>query len=611
MTFQLYNSITKRLEPLVPADPDAITFYTCGPTVYDDAHIGNFRSFLAADLLRRWLESPLCTLLDDQGNEHTPTKESPRTVTHVMNITDVGHMTDDDNADGGGEDKMEIAAQRLLTKQLESKKSGDKHAAANINPSDPRAIARFYEQRFKEDAIALGLKVAVEDRDRKPNDPVVMPRASDHIDHMKQVITNLLNNNHAYAAGTPGSRAVYFNTQTFPNYGQLSGNTLNKLQGGAGGRVDESQQSEKKHPADFLLWKEDATHTMKWPAPDHPDCNGWNEGYPGWHIECTAMALARLVPGGLEAAAAKHSTIDLHSGGEDNIFPHHECEIAQSCCFTHHNHPEESTFARHWFHARFLKVEGQKMSKSKGTMYTLRDLTDKGIDPAAVRLELIKTHYRANADFSMQGLADSKRMIDRWRKLAKDIMAIVQIEPKDADLTAFDYSTAFNYVIHKQIDEFASALSNDLNVAKAIGIFVQSQTVTSHQHDPLYQQIDKISEKIELPTSPMESGKAFEIMKSKESEITPNKRSLAALHLIDNILGVIFRPVESNTKTQIAEYQPGVTPSEEIEALLQQRADAKKAKDFAAADAIRDQLAAMNLTIMDKPAGKVEVAPAN
>jgi len=550
MYFKLYNTITKTHEPFIPNDPTTITFYSCGPTVYDDAHIGNFRSFLAADLLRRWIESPLCTLKIGRSPD-TKTHSGPRKVTHVMNITDVGHMTEDDNADGGGQDKMEVAAQRIKQAQTETKKDGSVHKAADIDPNDPRAIARFYEQRFKEDAIALGLKVAIEAQ----SDESLMPRASDHVDHMKQVIVDLLNNNHAYTAGAPGSRAIYFNTQTFPNYGKLSGNTLDQLKGGAGGRVDDAQQSEKKHPADFLLWKEDPSHKMKWDAPNHEQCKDWQQGYPGWHIECTAMALARLIPGGLNAAKAKHSTIDLHSGGEDNIFPHHECEIAQSCCFTDPDNPDQS-FANHWFHARFLKVEGEKMSKSKGTMYTLRDLTDKGIDPAAVRLELIKTHYRANADFSMQGLKDSAKQIERWRKFKAAALNGAQGETK------------------KEVQEqVASALSDDLNIAGALGAIN-----TWIKNTP-----------------------------------SPNKADAETLDTFDQILGVLSlkQPEAAQSESGIALYQPGVTPSPEIESLLQQRADAKKAKDFATADAIRDQLSAMNLSIMDKPGGKVEVAPIN
>lgn len=539
MPLKLYNTLTKSLEPFVPQDPTHIRFYTCGPTVYDDAHIGNFRSFLAADLLRRWLESPLCTLTDTEGNEH----QGPRQVTHVMNITDVGHMTDDDNADGAGEDKMEVAARRIL----EAKKSGTLPPDAKVDPNNPFQIAQFYEARFKSDAKALGMKVAI-DADK---DPSLMPRATGNIKEMKQVIEDLLEKGDAYAAGSPGARAIYFNVQSFKRYGKLSGNTLDQLKGGAGGRVDESNQSEKKHPADFLLWKEDASHKMKWPSPRVPGQDAWGDGYPGWHIECTAMALGRLIPGGLNAAKATHAHIDLHSGGEDNIFPHHECEIAQSCCFTGADH-----FATHWFHPRFLKVDGQKMSKSKGTMHTLADLTAKGFDPAAIRLELIKTHYRANADFSIQGLKDSTRTAQRWKRF---IDSGKQGQPGEPN-------TAVR-------DAVISAMNEDLNIAGAIGA----------------------------------------INKWIKDTPDPTQADAELMTQFDAFLSVcdLLQETPEAQDTGIALYQPGVTPSDEIESLLQQRADAKKSKDFAAADAIRDQLTAMGLSIMDKPGGKVEVAIAN
>ncbi len=575
MHFKLYNTNTKQIEPFIPADPDSVTFYSCGPTVYDDAHIGNFRSFLAADLLRRWVESPICNIMLKSGEIHA----GPRTVTHVMNITDVGHMTDDDNADGAGQDKMELAAQRIT----ESKKDGQLHKAADIDPSDPRAIAAFYEQRFKDDAIKLGLKVASE----AESDPSLMPRASDHVEHMKSVIADLLDKGDAYAAGMPGSRAIYFNTAKFPDYGTLSGNTLDQLKGGAGGRVDDAQQSEKNHPADFLLWKEDATHTMKWDAPDHKDCNGWDQGYPGWHIECTAMALNRLVPGGLDSARANHASIDLHSGGEDNIFPHHECEIAQSCCFT--GAPD---FARHWFHARFLKVEGEKMSKSKGTMYTLSDLTDKGIDPAAVRLELIKTHYRANADFSMQGLKDSGRMINRWRNARYEIARRSKGYSGIVDLKK---------VAHSHHHEIQRHLSDDLNIAGVIGeVNRMVDSLLKYEFDESKYLKEWTDDALESEWSISQYGMA------SFGEHIPD-----IFCYTEPILGVLSLEKPKSQDTGIALYQPGVTPSDEIESLLAQRAEAKKSKDFATADAIRDQLSAMNLSIMDKPGGKVEVAPAN
>ncbi|MFG0247023.1 MAG: cysteine--tRNA ligase [Phycisphaerales bacterium JB052] len=586
MSFHLYNTLNNRLEPFVPRDPREIRFYTCGPTVYDDAHIGNFRSFLAADLLRRWLESPLCTLESDPIQHENFTKDNDsRRVIHVMNITDVGHMTDDDSADGGGEDKMEVAARRIA----EAKKSGKLPPDAGVDPDDPFAIARFYERRFKDDAIALGMKVAIE----AEHDPSLMPRATDNIQQMKEVIEDLLAHDYAYPAGTPGRRAIYFDVQKFKAYGQLSGNTIDQLKGGAGGRVDDTNTQEKHHPADFLLWKEDATHKMKWPSPKVPNQEPWGDGYPGWHIECTAMALRRLVPGGLKAAQAKHAVIDLHSGGEDNIFPHHECEIAQSCCFTGADH-----FANYWFHPRFLKVDGRKMSKSKGTMYTLADLEAKGFEPAVVRLELIKTHYRANADLSQEALRITKLRLERWREMARRLHYALE-----KDIHAFDYQGLMSAV-----EKFTLAMSNDLNIADAIASIDTAAKSWQGLGNPdgSFIDLDMVRDVTSLPQQPLEQDQINEMLNSNQRPI----RQLALLHQIDRVLGVIFVPRKSED-TGIALYQPGVTPSEEIESLLQKRADAKKSKDFATADAIRDQLAAMGLSIMDKPGGKVEVAIAN
>jgi cysteinyl-tRNA synthetase len=531
MIFRLYDTMTKQIGPFTPADPGAITFYTCGPTVYDDAHIGNFRSFLAADLLRRWLESPLCTLQGPDGTPHA----GPRRVVHVMNITDVGHMTDDDQADGGGQDKMELAAERLL----EAKKSGKIPENAGIDPTDPYAIAAFYRDRFLEDARALGLKVAEEARD----DPTLMPRATDHIEHMVRVIRRLLDDGAAYTAGSPGGRAVYFSVEHADRYGKLSGNTLDKIRGGAGGRVDEATQQEKRHPADFLLWKEDRAHKLKWPSP----VDGWAEGYPGWHIECTAMALERLIPGGLDAAARDRAEIDLHSGGEDNIFPHHECEIAQSCAFTH-----APRFARHWFHPRFLMVDGKKMSKSKGTFFTPRDLIARGHDPAAIRLELIKTHYRANADFSMQGLKDSARTAERWRQFA-----------------ARARSGPAGETNQRVRDAVTNALGDDLNTAGAIGAINAWINATPE----------------------------------------PTRADADLFAAFDAVFGITTLEAPKSEDTGIAVYLPGAAPSGEVESLLAERRDAKKAKDFARADAIRDRLASMGYAVKDVAGGKVEVAP--
>ncbi|MEX0745581.1 MAG: cysteine--tRNA ligase, partial [Phycisphaeraceae bacterium] len=352
MQIQFYNTLTHRLEPFEPIEPGRVSMYNCGPTVYDFAHIGNFRAFVFADVLRRFLELA--------GYD----------VQQVMNITDVGHMTEDQLADGAGEDKMQLAMARMK----QAKKAGALTAAEVADPNDPYQIAAFYTQAFIDDARQLRLKVA--------DEPDNLPRATDHIEQMLGMIVKLVDEGYAYVAA---DGAVYFSVEKYPDYGKLSGNTLDKLRGGAGGRVSDEHQSGKRHPADFLLWKPDAKHIMKWPSP-------FGEGYPGWHIECSAMALH----------LHHRDQIDVHTGGEDNIFPHHECEIAQSCSFT-----GKDRFARYWLHTRFLLVEGEKMSKSRGNFHTVRDLVARGVDPVAIRFELLKAHYRSNMNFTMKGLEDS------------------------------------------------------------------------------------------------------------------------------------------------------------------------------------------------------------
>ncbi len=540
----LTNTATRGRGAFVPADPGHVTFYSCGPTVYDDAHIGNFRSFLVADLLRRWIESPLCRLATAGGGMHA----GPRRVTHVMNITDVGHMTEDDRADGGGEDKMAAAGRRLL----EAKKAGTLPAGASVDPADPYAIAAFYAGRFREDAARLGLRLAVE----AERDPTLMPRATEHVPRMIEIVRALEQRGLAYVRGEAGRRAVYFDVQNDPQYGRLSGNTLEQLRGGAGGRVSADAQAEKKHPADFLLWKEDPRHLMRWASP-------WGEGYPGWHIECTAMSLGRLDPSG------ERGEIDLHSGGEDNIFPHHECENAQSCGFT-----GRAVFARCWVHTRFLMVNGEKMSKRKGTFFTARDLFAQGHEPSALRLELLKTHYMSNADFSLDGLKAGAKTIERLRRFAEAAGGKDGRAPARAGwgAGAGAGASAALAAAHPVGERFASVMNDDLNVAGALGVLNTWMGETSR----------------------------------------PTEADGALLAEIDAVLGLLELPrpgavAATGAAGGLAIFLPGVTPSDEVEALLAQRAAAKKAKDFAEADRIRGVLLGMGLTIKDAPGGKVEV----
>ncbi|MCZ6635088.1 MAG: cysteine--tRNA ligase [bacterium] len=409
MNIQFYNTLTNRLEPFEPLEPPKVLMYTCGPTVYDFSHIGNFKTFLFADVFRRFLQLT---------GYH---------VHQVMNITDVGHMTDDDVADATGEDKMATATMRVR----EAKKAGTLPDDAIGDPDDPYQIARYYTDAFLEDARALGIQVAYEY-------PENMPHATQHIDAMHSMIRALLDNGHAYVAD---DGVVYFSVQSFPEYGTLSGNSLDNLIEGSGGRVLSEHQAHKKHPADFFLWKPDEHHIMKWDSP-------WGPGYPGWHIECSAMSMKLL----------GRKVLDIHTGGEDNIFPHHECEIAQSCCAT--GNPQ---FARLWMHPRFLLVEGKKMSKSKGTFYTPADVyegkvTGRPVHPSVLRFELIKTHYRTQTNFTQKGILDSANTVRRFNEFTQKVAGEADNEPAEIDNT------------HPVLKDFTEALADDLNMSVALAV---------------------------------------------------------------------------------------------------------------------------------------------
>ena len=409
MDIRFYNTLTNREEIFEPLDPPNVAMYSCGPTVYDFAHIGNFKSFLFSDVLRRFLEL------------------AGYNVTHVMNITDVGHMTDDDVADATGEDKIAVAARKLK----EEKKSGKLPDDVALNPDDPYQVAQYFTDAFVEDARLLGIKVA-------HDYPRNMPRPTEHIDAIQVMIQKLLDKGHAYIAD---DGVVYFSVESFPEYGRLSGNDLDQLIVGSGGRVLEEHQAIKRNPADFFLWKPDPSHIMKWPSP-------WGEGYPGWHIECSAMAMKML----------RREVIDIHTGGEDNIFPHHECEIAQSRCATGHLH-----FARYWIHSRYLMAEGEKMSKSKGNFFTVRDVlegkvTGRPVHPLVLRYELIKTHYRTQTNFTKKGVQDSASAVQKFHEFGQ---GLAQAANGNATEVGSD---------HPVVADFLSALSSDLNISAALAV---------------------------------------------------------------------------------------------------------------------------------------------
>lgn len=501
MDIRFYNTLTHRVEPFAPLNPPDVFMYNCGPTVYDFAHIGNFRAFVFADVLRRFLEI------------------AGHSVHQVMNITDVGHMTEDDVADGAGVDKMEAAAQRLK----EAKKQGGAHLEKIDNPDDPYQIARFYTDAFVEDARLLGIKVAF-DYDRDPK-KTRMPHATDHVaPHMVPMIEKLIAKGHAYIGG---DGAVYYDVESFPDYGKLSGNTLVQLKTGEGGRVTVKTMAAKRHPADFLLWKPDAKHLMKWPSP-------WGEGYPGWHIECSAMARALL----------GRDIIDIHTGGEDNIFPHHECEIAQTCGATGND-----TFARFWMHTRFLLVEGEKMSKRKGNFFTVRDVmegkvTGRRVDPSVLRYELFKSQYRSNANFTKKGLEDSASAVRRIREKARELFDAANFDEIEDGINLADPA----------LEQFAAALADDLNVPAALGVLFS--WLAEKQDDALH--------------------------------------ALLVLVTMDRVLGVLPRGVEDeNFGIDFASLGAGSGGSaidENATEICKAIDDARKRKDFQVADALRKAL---------------------
>ena len=382
--------------------------------------------------------------------------------------------------------------------------------------------------RFSSTPGALGLKIAFDVQDQ----PTLMPRPTQYVPQMIAMIETLIERGHAYV-GSDG--VVYYDVQSFPEYGRLSGNTPDAIRSGEGGRVNEATQSLKHHPADFMLWKPDPKHLMRWDSP-------WGEGYPGWHLECSVMAMSLL-------GDATGGMIDLHSGGEDNIFPHHECEIAQSCGASGQPH-----FSRYWFHTRFLIVEGEKMSKSKGNFYTLTDLLEKGATPAAVRLELIKTSYRANANFTMQGLRDAQRQIDRWKRLEEWLT-----RHRDVALDGPG-------PLRQALPTFTQSLCADLNVQGAIASLNEAASQYTVTEDP--------------------ASAAGDHSYADELE---------ALYAMNSVLGVLDLQTEADAVEG--------DDASMIEAKIEARTAAKASKDWATADAIRDELLALGIEIKDGPEG--------
>ena len=464
----LYNSLTHKLETFEASEPGHVRMYNCGPTVYGDQHVGNYRTFAFADTLRRYFEF--------KGWK----------VTQIINITDVGHLTQD--TIDSGEDKIAVKAREMKWTAMQ--------------------VAEHFMNRFYEDRKTLLFR-----------EPAKFTRATDHIPEMIALIQKLLDKGVAYAVG--GN--VYFEVGKFKDYGKLSGNTLEAIKVGESGRVGE-ELKEKRHPADFALWKTDDKHLMQWDAP-------WGRGFPGWHIECSAMAMKYL-----------GETFDIHTGGEDNKFPHHEAEIAQSEAAT------GKPFVRFWLHARHMMWDGQKISKSLGNVVLVKDMLDKGYTPQEIRYALVSTRYREQADFSWQLFENARKALSYLLEFRRRLQDAAK-KPGGKGAINLD----------KVRHDFESRMDDDLDVAGAIGV---------------------------LQSFRNEGNKAIDQgMGGKEAT-----QALELLEKFGDVFGILGTAGEEK-------------PPDEVVALATARLEARKRKDFKAADEARDKIKALGWSVEDTKDG--------
>jgi cysteinyl-tRNA synthetase len=424
-------------------------------------------------------------------------------VTWVSNITDVGHLTQDDMADAGGEDKMERAL-----------KSKEGEAFNNV-----WELAEYYTNAFLQDWRLLNLV-----------EPDVRPKATQHVREQILATSALVDKGSAYETPT----GVYFSVDSFPKYGELSGNTQEQLMQAV---RDVVLDDNKRQQADFALWKKDDRHLMQWFSPF-----GW--GFPGWHIECSAMARRYL-----------GDTLDLHSGGEDNIFPHHECEIAQSESLT------GKPFCNQWVHTRFLQVNGQKMAKSAGNFYTVRSLTEKGINPLAIRFALISAAFTKQLNFTDQGLSDAAGNIDRFRR-ADELV--------DARASAEEGPDGLGDELESLYQDALGAMLNDLNTSVALAKALEGAKIILREGES-------------MNSSSAKAGKRF-------------------LDQVNDLLGVVRHDGEIFPDAGSA--SPNPTIDEKWVLLkIEARAEAKRAKRFVQADEIREELALQGVELRDSPSG--------
>jgi cysteinyl-tRNA synthetase len=479
MPLQIYNTLTREKEEFIPLHPEKVGMYVCGMTVYSDAHIGHAKSYISFDIIRRYL------------------KFSGFHVTYVQNITDVGHMTDND--EDAGEDKLLKESRRIKI--------------------HPMQIAETFTRRTSEDLAALNVLP-----------PDIMPRATGHIIEQLEIVKDLIAKGFAYEV----NGSVYFDVTKDPDYGKLSGRKTEEQEGQ--GRVE--TRTEKRHPNDFALWKKaEKGHILHWPSP-------WGDGFPGWHIECSAMSMKYL-----------GETFDIHGGGLENQFPHHECEIAQSECST------GKPFARYWMHNNMVTVDGVKMGKSLGNSSYLRDLF-KEFEPMTLRYYLLQSHYRGTTEFKKDAIdaaqAGYKKLLAAYEKLKN----FINVESRD--LNASEMS-------HPFVKQFTEDMNDDFNTPKGIAVLYDLAKETNNLLSADQPEKSKLEELYYIWNAL--AGEVLGILPSgtglRASDSDKDKRALAIL----------------------------------IEKEIEKRKEARTKKDFALSDAIRNDLITAGIVLEDTKDG--------
>lgn len=494
---KLYNTMTRSKQEFIPREPGKIAMYVCGPTVYNHIHIGNARTFLSFDTIRRYLEW--------RGFD----------VAFVQNITDV-----DD---------------KIINK-------------ANAENRPFNEVAEEYTQAFIDVMDAIGVEP-----------PTIRPKATETIPEMIALISRLIDTDHAYAVDGD----VYFAVRSFPEYGKLSGRDVNDLRSGARIACD----SRKKDPLDFALWKSAKPGEPSWDSP-------WGEGRPGWHIECSVMSEDEL---GLP--------FDIHGGGADLIFPHHENEIAQS------EAASGVEFARYWLHGGMMLIDAEKMSKSLGNFVLLKDVIA-DYDGSVLRLLMLQTHYRSPLDFSYDRLDEAKSALERLETFVRNMHWLAQSDAassqagtsQDGLAGADDIAAATAQAREK----FIAEMDDDFNTAGALGALFE-----------LIKRVNTLAQEREASLTSSDR----EALIVAAQTVIDLLGALGVTVAIDNSSEAPAYPIEIIELAHSLNIYAGSNSTEAMDALLEARKTARAEKDWTRADAIRNGLSSLNITIEDTPLG--------